>query len=77
MLQLLMPRHSSQVHHCNDFFTSQALQIVACLPALRTLRLEEVQCRLETPAVGQLSALHNVRSYSCLSLVPGESSFLL
>ena len=49
-----------QVHHCNDFFTSQALQLVACLPALRSLRLEDVQCRLEASAVAQLSSLRNV-----------------
>ena len=50
-----------QVHHCNDFFTSQALNVVACLPALRSLRLEDIQCRLEPSAVAQLSSLRNVR----------------
>ena len=49
-----------QVHHCNDFFTSAALHLVACLPALRKLRLEDTQCRLESSAVAQISALRNV-----------------
>ena len=55
------PASAVQVHHCNDFFTSPALQIVACLPALRTLRLEDVQSRMEPAAVGQLSSLRKVR----------------
>ncbi len=66
-MALGMLRHSLvelQVQHCNDFFAAGggALSAVACLPRLRVLRVESLQCRADRDALAELAQLRGVRA---------------
>lgn len=53
---------SLQIQHCNDFFSAGAgaLSAIACLPALRALRIEDLHCRVDRDALAELARLTQV-----------------
>jgi hypothetical protein len=60
LLESVRPTLASLVlSHCNDLFGggAGALATLACLPALRVLRVEDVHCRLDAGALAELAAL--------------------
>ena len=53
------------IQHCNDFFSlgAGALSAISCLPALRSLRIEDLHCRVDRDALGELARLTQVRAH--------------
>lgn len=54
-----------QVQHCADFFNAAGLAVIACLPSLKVLRLEDIRTRVDQNALAELSRLTQVQADAC------------